>query len=104
MAGFLSTTNTLAAGASITLGPKQTDRHDNLVGTVFSDQGGTLFIEQSPEGINWDVSRSIAVAGGTGQGFSEGLYAPFVRLRYVNGATAQTVFRLYSRFGSAGDS
>jgi hypothetical protein len=81
-----------------------TDRADSISGTVIADQGGTLFVEQSFDGTNWDLSDSIAVVANTGQGFSKTLYAPYVRLRYVNGATGQGSFRLYSRFTSAGDS
>ncbi len=71
-----------------------------IVGTVISDQAGTLLVEQSPDGANWDVSSSFAVAAGAtegdGQGFSVEVVAPWTRLKYTNGATAQTVFRLYA--------
>lgn len=81
-----------------------TDRADNISGMVFADQAGTVYIEQSADGVNWDISTSYPVTANNGKGFNEPLYGPYVRIRYVNGATAQGTFRLYSRFTSAGDS
>lgn len=76
---------------------------DRITGGVFSDQSGTLFIEQSLDnGVNFDLSKSIAVTGGTGTFFSEEVVVPQVRLRFVNGATPQTVFRIKALFQSAG--
>lgn len=80
------------------------ERADNVVGLVFADQAGTLYIEQSADGTNWDLSESIAVVGGVGQGFSKPIYGSSIRLRYVNGGVAQGAFRLTARFSSAGDS
>lgn len=56
---------------------------------------GTLFFEYSPDGINWDVSVSYALAGPQS-------FVPlplrnvltFFRVRYINGATPLTAFRL----------
>lgn len=71
---------------------------DLITGTVFADQSGTLNIDQSGDGSHNDFSTSVAVTGGTGTSFSVTIVANYVRLRYVNGATAQTVFRLYPRW------
>ena len=79
-------------------------RDDHVVGMVFSDQSGTLNIEQSMDGTNWDVNTSYPITGGAGKGFSEPIVAPHVRIRYTNGATPQTVFRLSARLSSSGDS
>jgi len=103
MARYISTTTPLG-NAGVYTGTLDAGREDNIVGLVFSDQSGTLFIEQSVNGTNWDLSESIAVTGGAGQGYSKTVYAPYIRVRYVNGATPQTVFRLSARFSSAGDS
>lgn len=67
-----------------------------ITGGVFSDQSGSLEVQQSPDGTNWDVLSTFAVTGGTGQGFSVEIVYPFGRIVYTNGATAQTIFRLYS--------
>ena len=66
-----------------------------VVGSVYADQAGTIYIEQSPNGTNWDVVDSFSVTGGAGLGFTVEKVCPYARVRYVNGATAQTTFRLY---------
>lgn len=99
---FLHTETPLAANASTTIGPVLADRADRVVGSVFADQAGTLYIEQSFDQTNWDISTNITVTASDGSGFSEELVAPYVRLRYANGAGAQTAFRVFARFSSAG--
>src|SRR4051794_17050593 len=103
MARYIGSTTPLG-GAGVWSDTLQAGREDQVVGIVFSDQGGTLNIEHSVDGTNWDVNDApITVAGGTGQAFVRTVYGPFLRLRYVNGATPQTVFRLSARFSSAGN-
>jgi hypothetical protein len=67
--------------------------------TLYSDQSGTLCIDYGPDGTNWDGSESISYTGGSTPAIAavevKGRYA---RVRYVNGATAQSVFRLYAYF------
>jgi hypothetical protein len=90
-----STTTALAANASVTLGPWDALNYKYVNVSVFADQAGTLYIEQSPDNTNWDISESISVSANAGQAISREIVARYVRVRYVNGATAQTVFRLY---------
>lgn len=99
---FFSTQTALGSNGTITLGPGVTDRADRITGSVFADQAGTLYIEQSFDGSHWDVSTSISVTANDGNGFSEELVAPQVRVRYVNGGSAQGAFRLFSRYSSSG--
>ncbi|MFZ8812162.1 MAG: hypothetical protein ACO2PN_29185 [Pyrobaculum sp.] len=66
-----------------------------IVGTVFADQPGTLYVEQGPDRTNWDVVESFSVLANVGFGFTVEKVAQYVRVRYVNGETDQTVFRLY---------
>ena len=66
-----------------------------IAGTVFSDVGGTLYVEQSGDGLSWDVVDTVSVSGGTGAKFSYEKVTPHARVRYVNGGTDQRVFRLY---------
>jgi hypothetical protein len=150
-----STTTALAANASYTTASAfSLSGFDKIVGSVFADQAGTLFIEQSWDGTNWDIASTVnvtaspaawatstsytvgqqviangnvyqcktagtsastgsgpsgtgtSITDGTavwqyvspasGQGFSIDVVAPNGRLVYVNGATAQTKFRLYA--------
>lgn len=96
-----STTTALAAsGTYTTSAAVNVSAMRRVFGTVISDQSGTLYVQQSPDGSNWDVQSSFSVAAndaaGQGTSFSVDVAAPSARLHYVNGATAQTVFRLYA--------
>jgi len=101
---YVGSTQLLTSGQTWTSGTMSADRADNVTGLVFANPGGTLYIEQSADGSNWDLSESVTVVANTGQGFSKSVFAPFVRLRYVNGGADQTVFRISGKFSSAGDS
>lgn len=65
-----------------------------IIGSVFADKSGTLHIEQSGDGVEADVDTSFSVSAGEGEGFEEPRVGAFWRLRYVNGGTANTVFRI----------
>jgi hypothetical protein len=94
---LVSTTTALAASDTFTSTLCLVGGLRQVVGGVYSDQSGTLEIQQSPDGQNWDVVSSIAYTGGTNTGgFEVDVVEPFARIVYVNGATAQTVFRLYA--------
>lgn len=99
----------LAGGASITPITIQSQQYGSLTYSCYSDVSGTLYIAQSFDGVNYDSSTSIAVAGGAqtatgiypGVGGQVSVYAPFVQVYYVNGASPQTVMRLFVRvFGT----
>lgn len=74
---------------------------DTLTGILWADAAGTLFIEQSADGTNWDLSQSIAAVVSTGVAISVAIVAPFIRARYVNGGGSANV-RCAVRFASAG--
>ena len=99
---FLSSKTTLGGNATFTSGTQNMMHSDAITGTVFSDQGGNLLIDQSFDGTNWDTTTTIAVTGGTGKSFNEPTVAPYVRIRYTNGATPQNTFRLFARTRSSG--
>jgi hypothetical protein len=101
---YIGSTATLGANGVYTSPTMTVDRADNISGMVFASHVGTIYIEQSADGQNWDISTDYPVAANDGKGFSEALYGPYVRVRYVNGGTAQTAFRLAAKFTSAGDS
>jgi hypothetical protein len=90
------TTTPLAAGASWTSPVDSDPATGRIVGSVYADQPGTLCVEQSPDGANWDVVDCFSVSAGSGLGFSVEKVCPHARVRYVNGTAAQTVFRLYA--------
>lgn len=104
MARFIGSSGTLLGNAEVFQQTLQAGREDWLVGIVFADQAGNLFVDQSADGVNWDLtSTAYAVSASAGKTFKEEIYGPFVRVRYVNGATPQGVFRLAARFSSAGN-
>jgi hypothetical protein len=93
-----STITNLADGATYTGAQFATDGYNKLVGSVYSNATGTLYVDQSQDGTNYDVIDTIAYVGAavTG-GFSVEIVAPYARVRYVDTAgTAQTSFRLFA--------
>lgn len=84
----------LAASATYTSDTLSLGAYDKIVGSVFTDQTGTLDINQSYNGTDWDVQSSITVNASTPTGYNIAVVAPYQQLVYINGATAQTVFRL----------
>jgi len=61
---------------------------------VFTDQAGTLFVDFSVDGENWDKTTSFAVVASTANNQSVAPQAQYTRVRFTNGATPQTLFRL----------
>jgi hypothetical protein len=94
------TTTALAANASFTSSSddRSNRTHRTVVAHAFADQPGTLYIEQSPDGTNWDIVESTSVPANTGTVLLTTVKSRFVRFRYVNGDTAQTVFRFAKRY------
>ena len=90
-----STVTPLGIGASWTSPVDSGLNTGRITGSVFADQSGTLYIEQSPDSSNWDVVDSYPISANTGIGFSVEKVAEYIRTRYVNGGVAQTVFRLF---------
>ena len=90
------TTTALAANASWTSASEEILNFGRITGTVFADVAGTLYVEQSPDNTNWDVVDSWSVTANAGLGFSVELVGRYVRVRFLNGATAQTTFRLFA--------
>lgn len=94
-----STSATLAGGATWT-GQATEDNHKDVMVTVFSDVTGTVFIDFSiDDGVNWDttVSQVLKASVTVQRIIPKGNRC--CRVRYVNGATAQSAFRLQTEFG-----
>lgn len=109
---FLSgQTGTLSTGGAVTspkaTPPISTGVADMISGSIYSDQGGTLEILQSFDGINWDIKDSYTVAAATvnpSNFIPDGItvVAPYMMFLYTNGTTAQNVFRFHVRLYSTG--
>ena len=91
-----STTTALGANASWTSTSEEVLNFGRITGTVFADVAGTIYVEQSPDNTNWDVVDSWSVSANAGLGFSVELVARYVRVRFLNSATAQTTFRCFA--------
>ncbi len=67
--------------------------------SVFSDVASAvdgLRIEQSCDGVHWDVDDVYTIPANTGKTFSIQAACKYYRIRYTNGAAPQTAFRLSS--------
>lgn len=107
--GFTDSTAALAASATFT-GTGRANSAGQFAffnATAFADQAGTLFIDQSLDtGTSYQAIASQAVAAGSGANISVRMCgavgtATMYRVRYVNGAGAQTTFRLSSSFSAS---
>lgn len=94
-----STTTALAASGTYTTATAfGLSGYKSIVGSAYSDQSGTLLVEQSQDGTHWDVQSTVTATGGSASGgFDVDVVGIWGRLNYTNGATAQTEFRLYAR-------
>jgi len=90
-----STTSALAASATYVGSWVQVGTNRALFGTIYTDQSGVLYIDQSSDGTNPDDQEPFVVTGGVQRAFATATKAPYARLRLVNGPTAQTTLRLY---------
>ena len=91
---FDGSTSPLAAGADYTGSAIDVSNYTKIVGLVFADQDGDFYIDWSIDETNWDYSDHIAVTASTGAPVNIDVKAQYARVRYVNGATNQTVFRM----------
>lgn len=61
---------------------------------VFADVAGNAYLDESQDGLTWNQAATVAVvAGVTAQIPWTDLIKGFYRVRYANGAAAQTRFR-----------
>jgi hypothetical protein len=97
------TTGGAVANAAQGLSYLETGVGSRICGSVFSDQGGTLALLQSFDGVNWDIANNIAVTANTvNAGINQEVIAPYLSYLYSNGTVAQTVLRLHLRVFSNG--
>ena len=92
-----SSTTPLAAAGVFTGTAQDTLGFGTITIQAFADVVSAtdgLLVEWSPDGTNWDDSDPFTVAAGNGRFFTFGPQARFFRVRYINGATLQTAFRL----------
>lgn len=95
-----STTTPLAAGATFTGEARDlaTAGYPGVVVAMKTDAAGTLYMEQSVDGIHWDSSLAFDVDAGTNEIHRISITRSWYRTRYVNGASPQTYLRLQTNF------
>lgn len=96
MAALIETTTPLEASQVYVSPVKTVQRAINISGTVFSNTNGTLYVEQSGDGTDFDVSSSYSITGGTGEGFEIPLVAQHFRIRFANEGAKQSAFRIFA--------
>jgi len=92
-----STTTTLSASDVYTGSSFSVSNYKQVVGTLYSDVDGTLEVQFRNDGTNWDGESTINYVGGDLTGFVIDVVGNTCRLKYTNGSSAQTTFRLYVR-------
>jgi hypothetical protein len=90
-----STTATLGGGVAYTSRITELDAYDEIVASCYSDVAGSLAIQQSNDGTNWDVVKTIAYAAAGVAPVAVPIVAKYGRVVYTNGGVAQAAFRLF---------
>lgn len=96
-----SSTTPLAGGATFTGTWEEITNYGGIVISVFANVASAtdgLKFEWSSDGTNVDVDEVSSVTAGVGRGFTQMPRSRYFRVRYVNGASAQTTFRLHTHF------
>ena len=88
-------TSNLLAGGAFSGSIVDSINYSTLRGTVFSNKAGDLYIEQSPDGTNWDAEDHISVVANVGKRWSTEIDGRYTLITYKTG-TAQSGFRLYA--------
>ncbi len=92
-----STIALLGGGATYTGASFSTMGFGKIVGSIYSDVSGTLYVEQSNDGANFDAVQPIPYLGGSSDGYEIRVTKERARIRYINGGAAQAAFRLDAR-------
>ena len=102
--GTTSTNNTtitpLAGGATFTGVADLNDRPDAMV-SCYSDTDGTLYFDFSVNGTDWRTFpvNGFVVKAGIHEFHTAVKGGRYFRIRFINGASAQSVFQLYTYYG-----
>lgn len=96
-----SSTTPLSGGATFT-GVGEFNTSPNVMLQVKTDAAGFVFFDFSPDGVNWDSTfppNGFSVAAGISE-FHTAVKGPrWFRVRFVNGAAAQSFLRLEIAYG-----
>jgi len=96
-----SSSDALANGATFTGVGYDVSEYGSVVTAVKTDQAGTLYMEFSPDGTNWDSSLSFSVSASVNEVHRLSVTRKWFRVRFTNtGGSLQSYFRLQSLAGS----
>lgn len=91
-----NTTTTLGSGGTFT-GEAELCEYPYIIVQSYSDVAGTMFIDFSIDGTNWDSTYPVngySCAAGIPEVQPAAVVGRYFRVRYVNGSSAQSEFRL----------
>lgn len=92
---------TLDAGASLIGLAEEVTLYTTVSIAIKTDESGTLFMEESPDGTNWDFSRDYHIEAGTDFQKANFLTRRFYRTRFVSSsASPHTFVRLQTSYGN----
>jgi len=97
---FSNTITPLGSAGTVTLPPGPVPAgfdcitSDELAASVFTDQAGTLFVEASQDNATFRVADSVPVYPNLPVNRVYAVTTRYMRLRYINGNNAQTVFEM----------
>jgi hypothetical protein len=87
------TSTALGANATYTSRTYITQNLETIGFYVYADQAGTVYYDVSFDGSTWRTIRSVSVSAGASlSDYLQQIPGHYVRLRYVNGSTAQGAF------------
>jgi hypothetical protein len=87
------TTTPLGASSTYTSRTYVAQNLETIGFYVYADQAGTVYYDVSFDGSTWRTIRSVSVSAGASlSDYLQPITGHYVRLRYVNGSTAQGAF------------
>lgn len=98
---YLESTAALAANASVTGATRDNTAsplYQRFAARSFADQNGTLVIESSTDGTTWREVRRVLAGADQGTTLDVLVMERYYRSKFVNGAVANTAFRMTSGF------
>lgn len=102
---FISTANStstlLNAGVTFTGTAEDVSKYNSLVIAAKTDQDGSLFVDFSNDGTNWDSILTFTIIASTNEVHRLTITRKYLRVRFTNtSASNQTYLRLQSTFGN----
>jgi len=90
-----STAIPLGIGASFVSASYLVETYDEIIGTCFADQNGTIFFESSWDNVTFDGEEHTTYIANNRLEFKVPIVARYARITFTNGPVLQTIFRLF---------